>query len=199
MLACLFHSWLRKCVRRWSGAQAKMEKCSFLVLAFEMFIVSLLSHYIPLCLHCEWLVLIMQMRRWREAWVIITAEDGLWKSSPSHCHRDTTSWAERIASSNALSSPMAEQMHQVLPGIHRVCPNGFLIWTAFAMIIWSLFFHVSFTLLEFVYVKLFTFWFSSFVFLSVISSVSFISLYPFINHVMHYFYYWPGILLKMND
>lgn len=123
MCVCSFHSCLRKCLRCWSWTQAKMEKCSFLVLAFEMFIVSLLSHYIPLCLHCEWLVLIMQMRQWRAAWVIITAEDGLWKSSPSHCHRDTTSWAERMASSNALSSPMAEQMHQVLPGFHRVCPG----------------------------------------------------------------------------
>lgn len=123
MFACYIHSCLGKCVRRWSWAQAKMEKCSFLVLAFEMFIVSRLSHYIPLCLHCEWLELIMQMRQWRAAWVIITAEDGLWKSSPSHCHRDTTSWAERMASSNALSSPMAEQMHQVLPGFHRACPG----------------------------------------------------------------------------
>lgn len=125
-MVCFIHSFMfaKVCeTLELDTSKKKMKKYSFLVLAFEMFIVSLLSHYIPLCLHCEWLVLIMQMRQWRAAWVIITAEDGLWKSSPSHCHRDTTSWAEGMASSNALSSPTAQQMHQVLPGFYWACPG----------------------------------------------------------------------------
>lgn len=42
----------------------------------EMPLVSLLPHYNPLCVLCEWLMMIMQMLRWRAAWVIITAEIG---------------------------------------------------------------------------------------------------------------------------
>lgn len=40
----------------------------------EMLLVSLLPHYNPLCVLCEWLMMIMQMLHRRGAWVIITAE-----------------------------------------------------------------------------------------------------------------------------
>lgn len=41
----------------------------------EMLLVSLLPHYNPLCVLCEWLMMIMQMLHRRAAWVIITAEN----------------------------------------------------------------------------------------------------------------------------
>ena len=47
----------------------------------EMLLVSLLPHYNPLCVLCEWLMMIMQMLHRRAAWVIITAEnEAFWNS-----------------------------------------------------------------------------------------------------------------------
>lgn len=47
----------------------------------EMLLVSLLPHYNPLCVLCEWLMMIMQMFHRRAAWVIITAEnEAFWNS-----------------------------------------------------------------------------------------------------------------------
>ncbi len=48
------------------------------VAASEISLVTLLFHYIPLCHHSEWLVLIMQMSQRKEARVIITVVDRLW-------------------------------------------------------------------------------------------------------------------------
>lgn len=41
----------------------------------KMLLVSLLPHYKPLCVLCEWLMMIMQMCHRRAARVIITAEN----------------------------------------------------------------------------------------------------------------------------
>ena len=46
----------------------------------EMLLVSLLPHYNPLCVLCEWLM-IMQMCHQRAAWVIITAENEAFSNS----------------------------------------------------------------------------------------------------------------------
>lgn len=47
----------------------------------QMLLVSLLPHYNPLCVLCEWLMMIMQMRHQRAAWVIITGEnEAFWNS-----------------------------------------------------------------------------------------------------------------------
>ena len=49
----------------------------------EMLLVSLLPHYNPLCVLCEWLMMIMQMFHRRAAWVIITAENEAFWNSPT--------------------------------------------------------------------------------------------------------------------
>lgn len=67
-----------KSLWRWCYTNKRIQKCGSIVPASEISLVTLLFHYIPLCHHSEWLVLIMQMSQRKEAWVIITVVDRLW-------------------------------------------------------------------------------------------------------------------------
>lgn len=62
----------------WDYKNKWKRRCGSIVPASEISLVTLLFHYIPLCHHSEWLVLIMQMSQRKEAWVIITVVDRLW-------------------------------------------------------------------------------------------------------------------------
>lgn len=67
-----------KSLWRWNYKNKRTQRCGSIVPASEISLVTLLFHYIPLCHHSEWLVLIMQMSQRKEAWVIITVVDRLW-------------------------------------------------------------------------------------------------------------------------
>lgn len=123
IIICFFIC-LRKCLRFRSWAQAKLEKCNVLVPAFVMLVVvsfvSLYSFVPPL-----WMTGADYANEAAESSMGNYHSRG-WAleklSLPLPQRHYKLSW-ERIASSNALSSPMAEQMHQVRPGFHRVCPG----------------------------------------------------------------------------
>lgn len=76
----------------WDYKNKRIRRCGSIVPASEISLVTLLFHYIPLCHHSEWLVLIMQMNQRKEAWVIITVVDRLWGVGGGGlflCHRDS--------------------------------------------------------------------------------------------------------------
>lgn len=92
----------------------------------EMLLVSLLPHYIPLCVLCEWLMMIMQMCHQRAAWVIITGEnEAFWNSLTAE---EKTMGLQCVCESVYLSVYSTGKLGDLLLWPWRWLPNLYALW-----------------------------------------------------------------------